>query len=72
MSEHNHCWKTMFFERNAQEAIEKFVPGESDLAQLEELLRLSSDYIQCLVIRQFLPPPQDKPLVIEETEDTDE
>lgn len=60
----------MFFERNAQEAIEKFVPGNSDLLELEELLRLSSDFVKCLIVRQLLPPLQDKPLAVDE-EDAD-
>lgn len=60
----------MYFEKNAQEAIEQFVPGESDLKELEKLLKLSSDYIKCLVIRQLLPPPKEKPLP-QEDEDID-
>ena len=72
MSNHNHSWKAMFFERNAQEAIEKFVPQESDVTELEELLRLSSNFIKRLVIKQLLPPPQEKPPIMEELEDTDE
>lgn len=59
-AEHGGSWKCMYFERNAQEAIEKFVPETSDLAKLEELLRLSSPYVRCLIIRQLLPPPQEK------------
>lgn len=66
VSDHMHSWKIMYFERNAQEAIEKFVPELSDQTELEELLRLSSPYIQRLVIRQLLPPPQEKSLSFEE------
>ena len=69
VSEHSHSWKQMYFERNTQEAIEKFVPGESDLDQLEQLLKLSSDFVKCLVIRQFLPPQQEKPLTFEDEDD---
>lgn len=60
----------MYFERNAQEAVEKFVPGESDLHALEELLKLSSDYVRCLLARQLMPTPQEKAptLAIEEEE----
>lgn len=76
VSEHKYCWKTMFFERNAQDVIEKFVPGESDVTELETLLKLSSNFIQCLVIKQLLPPLQEKPpaatLTLEEPDDTDE
>lgn len=59
----------MYFERNAQEAVEKFVPDVSDQSELEELLRLSSPYIRRLIIRQLLPPPQEKPLSLDEEED---
>ena len=59
----------MYFERNAREAIEKFVPGESNLDELETLLRLSSDYVKCLVVRQFLPPAQDKQLAIDDDDE---
>lgn len=66
ISEHGHCWKRMYFEKNAQEAIEKFVPDQSSLSELQELLRLSSDFIRCLVIRQLLPPPHDKVLTLDD------
>lgn len=66
ISEHRHCWKEMFFERNTREAIEKFVPGSSDITELEKLLRLSSDYVKCLIVRQLLPPLQDKPIAVDE------
>lgn len=70
ISEHDGSWKTMYFERNVQETIEKFVPEASDQNDLEELLRLSSLYVKRLIIRQFLPPPQEKALALEE-EDVD-
>jgi hypothetical protein len=69
VSEYRDCWKEMYFERNAQEALETFVPGDSDINKLEELLRLSSDYVKCLTVRQFLPPAQDKPLASEEDDE---
>ena len=58
----------MYFERNAQEAVEQFVPEQSDLDQLEEILQLSSRFIRRLVVRQLLPPPQDKNIVPEDEE----
>ena len=30
------------------------------MLQLEELLKLSSPFVKCLIIRQLLPPPQDQ------------
>ena len=69
MSEHRNCWKEMYFERNGQEAIEKFVPGESDLDELEKLLKLSSDFVKCLIVRQLLPPLQDKPLALDDDDE---
>ena len=66
ISEHNGSWKIMFFERNAQEAVEKFVPEVSDLTELQDLLRLSSPYVRRLIIRQLLPPPHEKPITLEE------
>ena len=68
VSEHKHCWKTMYFERHTQEMIEKFVPGQSNLGELEDLLRLSSQFVKCLRINQLLPPLQDKPSTLEEEE----
>ena len=34
--------------------------------QLEELLKLSSPFVKCLIVRQLLPPPQDLPADDEE------
>ena len=59
----------MFFQKNAQETIEKFVPQESDLEELEELLKLSSQYIKQLIITQLLPSCQDQPLTFDEEDD---
>lgn len=59
----------MYLERNAQEAVEKFVPGESNLDELEKLLKLSSDFVKCLIVRQLLPPMQDKPLAVDEDDE---
>lgn len=72
VSNYGKSWKRMFFEKNAQEAIEKFVPDQSDLNELEELLRISSPFIKCLDIQQLLPPPGDKTLSHNEEEDQSE
>ena len=34
ISDYDHNWKRMFFERNAQEAVETFVPDQSDIMQV--------------------------------------
>ena len=31
VSDYDHNWKRMFFERNAQEAVETFVPDQTDI-----------------------------------------
>jgi len=49
-------WRRMFFEKNLQECIEKFVPGTTDPKQLEDLLLLSGKFIHCLKINNLLPP----------------
>lgn len=55
VSLYKNSWKRMFFEKNLEEIIEKFVPG-SDQFKLIETLQLSKDYIRCLDIKQLLPP----------------
>ena len=34
VSDYDHNWKRMFFERNAQEAVETFVPDQTDVNQV--------------------------------------
>jgi hypothetical protein len=34
VSDYDHNWKRMFFERNAQEAVETFVPDQNDIMQV--------------------------------------
>ena len=34
VSAYQHCWKTMYLQRNLEEAIETFVPGQSDIKQV--------------------------------------
>ncbi|KAL5489678.1 hypothetical protein EMCRGX_G018796 [Ephydatia muelleri] len=72
VSKYGKCWKRMFFEKNAQEALEKFVPDQSDLSELEELLRLSSPFIKCLDIQQLLPPPPDDKMLSHNHEDEEQ
>jgi len=55
------CWKRMFFERNLEELIEKFVPGTTDPSILNLVLSLSANFIQSLNIKQLLPPVKESP-----------
>ena len=34
VSDYDHNWKRMFFERNAQDAVETFVPGQTGVNQV--------------------------------------
>lgn len=63
IADHAHSWKTLFFERHVQEAVEKFVPGQSKVEELEEVLKLSCMFVKRLVVRQLLPPIHDNPMV---------
>lgn len=51
-----NCWKRMYFERNLEEIIEKFVPGSSDEQALADTLVLSAPFVRALNIRQLMPP----------------
>ena len=46
--------------RNLQEKIEHFVPGD-DMTELRDVLKLSKNYITKLDIRQLLPPVREAP-----------
>lgn len=41
VSKYGKCWKRMFFEKNAQEALEKFVPDQSDLSEVRDEVHLT-------------------------------
>ena len=49
-------WKRMYFEKNLQNIIEKFVPETTDSTELDETLALSANYVKKLDITQLLPP----------------
>ena len=66
IADHAYSWKTLFFERHAQEAVENYVPGQSSVEELEHVLKLSSMFVKRLVVRQLLPPLHDSPLVPED------
>lgn len=46
----------MYFEHNLQAIIENFVPGTTDLTELNEIIQLSAQFIRKLDIQQLLPP----------------
>ena len=52
-------WKRMFFEKNLQKMVEEFVPGTTELTELNETVKLSAKYVRKLDIRQLLPPIKD-------------
>eukprot|EP00731_Ephydatia_muelleri_P020256 Em0012g1081a len=59
VSKYGKCWKRMFFEKNAQEALEKFVPDQSDLSEDEEQsedtpLKPCNDHINTGILFQTL------------------
>jgi len=66
VAEHGYSWKTLFFERHVQEAVEKHVPSQSSVEELVRVLQLSSPFVQRLVIRQLLPPLQDVALAMDD------
>eukprot|EP00914_Ancora_sagittata_P023533 GHVO01046524.1.p1 GENE.GHVO01046524.1~~GHVO01046524.1.p1 ORF type:complete len:500 (+),score=55.74 GHVO01046524.1:31-1500(+) len=61
VSAYDGSWKRMYFERNLQGIIENFVPESTDVTELNEVLPLSSNYVQKLDIQQLLPPVKDTP-----------
>ena len=66
IAEHGYSWKTLFFERHVQEAVEKHVPGQSSMEELMGVLQLSSPFVRRLVVRQLLPPVQDTALSLDD------
>lgn len=49
-------WKRMYFEKNLQQIIELIVPNITDPDQLDEVLKLSANFVKKLDIRQLIPP----------------
>eukprot|EP00047_Mylnosiga_fluctuans_P000343 m.191566 g.191566 ORF g.191566 m.191566 type:complete len:483 (+) comp10048_c3_seq1:1220-2668(+) len=59
-------WKRMFFEWNVREIIEQFVPGQSSVAELHNLLTLCGPLVEELELRQLLPPIDRAPEIPED------
>ncbi|CAI8020042.1 Dynein regulatory complex subunit 5 [Geodia barretti] len=58
VSSYDKNWRRMFFERHAAELVEHFVPEKSDKKEFEEKLKLCSEFVQRLQVKQLLPRPQ--------------
>ncbi|GAB1606069.1 dynein regulatory complex subunit 5-like [Argonauta hians] len=56
VSDYENNWKRMYFERNLERMIEFFVPDQTDDTELDEALKVSSDFVKKLQIKQMLPP----------------
>lgn len=56
VSSYGNSWRRMYFEKNLEEIIEKFVPGTTDPSTLMDTLRLSGQFIESLKINNLLPP----------------
>lgn len=56
VSKYGNSWKRMYFERELKAIIENFVPNRTDVAKINEILRLGAAYIIKLDIQQLLPP----------------
>jgi len=53
---YGNCWRRMFFEKNLEEIIEKYVPGVTDQKQVLDTLQLSGQFVVSLKINNLLPP----------------
>ncbi|XP_036355589.1 dynein regulatory complex subunit 5-like isoform X1 [Octopus sinensis] len=56
VADYGNNWKRMYFERNLEHIIEFFVPDKTDIRELNETLKVSSNFIKRLDIGQLLPP----------------
>ncbi|XP_072302319.1 dynein regulatory complex subunit 5 [Eucyclogobius newberryi] len=62
VSYHGQSWKRLFFERFLEKLIEAFLPGETELKTILEMLPLCKDYVKRLNIEELLLPirPQEE------------
>ncbi|CAH8428789.1 unnamed protein product [Schistosoma turkestanicum] len=56
VTRYDGSWKRAYFERLLEEMIETFVPGTTYAPYLNECVNYAAPYVQCLNIRQLLPP----------------
>lgn len=58
VSLHGNSYKRLFLERTLQKSIETFVPQQTDLFDIKDLLNVMEPYIKRLEITELLPPVQ--------------
>ncbi|KAE8600168.1 hypothetical protein XENTR_v10013114 [Xenopus tropicalis] len=56
ISSYGGSWKRLFFERNLEHLIERFIPDVSDTDPVLEAAELSRDFVKKLDIKELLPP----------------
>ncbi|XP_055015772.1 LOW QUALITY PROTEIN: uncharacterized protein LOC129410857, partial [Boleophthalmus pectinirostris] len=56
VSYHGQSWKRLFFERYLEGLIEAFIPGETKLKTILEMVPLCKDYVKGLDIKELLLP----------------
>ena len=56
VSLHGGSYKRLFLERHLQKNIESFVPQQTDLFDIKDLLNVMEPYIKRLEITELLPP----------------
>ncbi|XP_028997542.1 dynein regulatory complex subunit 5 isoform X2 [Betta splendens] len=56
VSNYDHSWKRMFFERHMESIIELFIPDVTDPKTVLDMVSLCGNYVKRLDISQLLPP----------------
>ncbi|XP_075993863.1 uncharacterized protein drc5 [Genypterus blacodes] len=68
LSDYDHSWKRMFFERHLEEIIEHFIPEVTEPKTVLEVVPLCRNVVKRLNISQLLPPIKE---ALNTNEDTD-
>ena len=55
-SKHGGSYKRLFLEKHLQQCIEKFIPQQTDLFDIKDLLGVLEPYIKRLEVTELLPP----------------
>ena len=53
---HGDSYKRLFLEKHLQSCIEKFIPQQTDLFDIKDLLGVMEPYIKRLEVTELLPP----------------
>ena len=53
---HGGSYKRLFLEKHLQSCIEKFIPQQTDLFDIKDLLGVMEPYIKRLEVTELLPP----------------